>query len=438
MKQILPAQSEPYGDSSGDPSGDRYDADCQMFLDLLAEQGNDATWYTQAFNPYPIELSSFERDEQSQLHKVLFRAINQIVTNYFFDERVQAILSLPKELLSVLQLAREHPYRVGSFRPDFLHSQNGGIVICEINARFPANAYFISHYINNIVDKLKYLNPLCAPLPGLSKISHYFLRGHKPGTRCSIIKGREKGWDIHFFKYEMERAGLAVEWQDFCGLQARDGKFYSDQEMIDYLVLELHQDELLHSVSPTMLAAIADNIECLNDLRTIFLVHDKRFLAVLGSQEIVSDYLSPEDSLFLSEHVVPTYSISVAVATNSDVVEESLANQQDWVLKPNLLGKGEGVVFGKNLDFNTWRRTIEEYRESDYVLQRYIPQAQYSLINACSGVVARHSFNVVGTLLCFDDVFFGPGIYRASAGDIVNVAGGGTVLFPVLTAEGEK
>jgi len=41
--------------------------------------------------------------------------------------------------------------------------------------------------------------------------------------------------------------------------------------------------------------------------------------------------------------------------------------------------------------------------------------------------------NVVGTMLCFDDIFFGPGIYRASPGDIVNVAGGGTVLFPVLS-----
>jgi hypothetical protein len=272
-------------------------------------------------------------------------------------------------------------------------------------------------------------------LSGLSQIPHYFLRGHKAGTRCSIVKGREKGWDIHFFKYELERAGLAVQWQDFCRLQVRDGKFYSEQELVDYLVLELHQDELLQW-SPSMLGALAVSREYLNDLRTIFLVHDKRFLAVLGNQEIMRDYLSAEDVLFLSAHVVPTYAI--AVGTNSDVVEESLASQQNWVLKPNLLGKGEGVVFGKNLDLNTWRRTIEEYRESDYVLQRYIPQAQYSLVNACGGVVERHSFNVVGTLLCFDDVFFGPGIYRASAGDIVNVAGGGTVLFPVQTLEGEK
>lgn len=435
MKQILPTHSEPNVDPSGDPSGDRYDADYRMFIDLLAEHGNDATWYTHAFNPYPIELSSFERDEQSQLHKVLFRAINQIVTNYFSDERVQKILSLPKDLLSVLQLVSKLPYRIGSFRPDFLHNQNGGIAICEINARFPTNAFFISHYINNIVDKLKYLNPVCAPLSGLSQIPHYFLRGHKAGTRCSIVKGREKGWDIHFFKYELERAGLAVQWQDFCRLQVRDGKFYSEQELVDYLVLELHQDELLQW-SPSMLGALAVSREYLNDLRTIFLVHDKRFLAVLGNQEIMRDYLSAEDVLFLSAHVVPTYAI--AVGTNSDVVEESLASRQNWVLKPNLLGKGEGVVFGKNLDLNTWRRTIEEYRESDYVLQRYIPQAQYSLINVCSGVLARHSFNVVGTLLCFDDVFFGPGIYRASAGDIVNVAGGGTVLFPVQTFKGEK
>lgn len=433
MKQILPTHSEP----NCDPGGERYDADYQTFMGLMREQGNDATWYTPAFNPYPLELSSFERDEQSQLHKVLLRAINQIVTNYFSDERVQKILSLPKDLLSVLQLASEHPYQVGSFRPDFLHSKNGGIAICEINARFPTNAFFISHYINNIVDKLKYLNPFCAPLSGLSQIPHHFLRGHKAGTRCSIVKGLEKGWDIHFFKYELERAGLAVQFLEHTNLQARDGKFYSEHEMIDYLVLELHQDELLHSVSPTMLTAIADNGDCLNDLRTIFIVHDKRFLAVLCNQEIMRDYLCAEEVLFLSEHIVPTYPVSVAVATSSDVVEESLANQQDWVLKPNLLGKGEGVVFGKNLDVDTWRRTIDEYRESDYVLQRYIPQAQYSLIDA-SGGVARDTVNVVGTLLCFDDVFFGPGIYRASAGDIVNVAGGGTVLFPVQTLKGEK
>lgn len=40
--------------------------------------------------------------------------------------------------------------------------------------------------------------------------------------------------------------------------------------------------------------------------------------------------------------------------------------------------------------------------------------------------------NVVGTLLCFNDTFLGPGIYRGAAEAVVNVAGGGTILTPAL------
>ena len=47
----------------------------------------------------------------------------------------------------------------GSWRPDILYPQNDldRFQICEINARFPFNAFYVSHEKNNILGRLSYL-----------------------------------------------------------------------------------------------------------------------------------------------------------------------------------------------------------------------------------------------------------------------------------------
>jgi len=392
----------------------------QLLNHQLALQGNNPGWYCQSFNPYPFGVDADHLRLQHNLQRELHAVIKIIVRNYFIDKRLQQLISLSKPATSLLKFieSREPQYAVGSYRPDFLHALDDHIQICEINARFPLNAYLISYYLNQAVGQLSAMHSNFLQGPAaLDQILNRLLCRFAPGAKVCLWKGRERGWDIHFFNYELKRLGFEIV--------PVNGK-------PDGLVMELNQDEILSDSNHNRLVELIETVPqrfWLNDLRTIFLVHDKRFLALFQRHDILRDYLCEAQIKLLARHVVPTF----VLGRSPQQREQALSNPGAWLLKPNLLGKGEGILFGGNMSAAAWRAALTSTSHEHYVLQSVVQQKRFSLMQPQNGSPAIIGMHVVGTLLCLDDYFFGPGIYRASCGDIVNVAGGGTILFPVLS-----
>lgn len=94
-----------------------------------------------------------------------------------------------------------------------------------------------------------------------------------------------------------------------------------------------------------MIRAIANTKNCLNDLRTIYLVHDKRLLTVLCNTEIMQKWLTFEEAKFLKTHIIPSYNIKMS---DPKFIEFVINNRESFMIKPTLLGKGHGIIFGKN------------------------------------------------------------------------------------------
>ncbi len=404
---------------SSDPAA--YTAAENMLKDRLKTMGNDANWYCNSFNPYPMVISPKELLHQNRLQACLHRAIRAIVDHYQLDERLRRLLSVPESVDFLLEEVQQKEYDIGSYRPDFLYDTTGSIKICEINARFPLNGYFISHYLGQCVPKLSYIPASLRPIQELDDIPDTFMNRFKPESSIAVIKGREKGWDIHFFTHE-----LAAHNFTFREYAPEESHLAGES---DGYVLELHQDELANRLET--IKDTANSRPGFNDIRTIFLVHDKRLLAVFHDQSIMADYVSEDDRLMLKDNVAESYVLSCA----PDMVHQARSNRAEWVIKPNLLGKGEGMLIGANMPQESWERALDDPTHSDFVLQRFVEQRKFPILLRVNDRVSEARLNVVGTLLCFDDHFLGTGIYRASQNDIVNVAGGGAILFPMLTDE---
>lgn len=117
--------------------------------------------------------------------------------------------------------------------------------------------------------------------------------------------------------------------------------------------------------------------------------------------------------------------------TQKDIIE----NRTKWLLKPYLLGKGEGIQFGKNYSKQDWSRLVTEaLRVNRAIFQEYINQHQFDVwLSRKNEQTSKNSqLNIVGTMLCLNDQFLGPGLYRAGQGDLIALARGGFFLFPVL------
>ena len=154
----------------------------------------------------------------------------------------------------------------------------------------------------------------------------------------------------------------------FDGGDSRDnGDGGADHQELSCLYLELHQDEFRQRLRPDVLAKLATDGAHFNDLRTIYLVHDKRFLALLYDSEILEAYISAADASLLRSYLVPTF----VVLTSPESVDAALQDRQDWVLKPNLFGKGQGIIFGKNVSADAWHAALRDPANGDYVPVSY-------------------------------------------------------------------
>jgi len=394
--------------------------DRAALVGILRSVKPDITQIYHAFNPYPWALAPAEVAELKRLLECVRRALCATVENYCQDSRLQQMLSLAPEVESLVRLAARQPYRPGAFRPDFLHERDGGIRISEINARFPLNGYLLSYALDAAMRRVPYRQRLPVGfegIPWLADVPRALEETLGDCSRILILKGRERGYDIRIF-------------MDFWG-GCREGPPEQISDVwadADFVILELHQDELLGHLPRAALSRLVEDGRYFNDIRTILLGHDKRLLAVFTS-ELLRDYLTAEDVETLHQRVVPTY----VVGLNKEALAMARQRREEWILKPNLFGKGEGIVMGRSVSPEAWQAALDA-AHPHYVLQPYVEQRRFDILTDAGGEEQSVSMKVVGLLPAFNDRFLGPGIYRASQGDIVNVAGGGAILAPVVVS----
>ncbi len=335
--------------------------------------------YRGLVDPRPLLCPPAWVDRVQKLHRLLLRAL-------------QGLLSRPRELLRhwpvtpeevrQIEWVSDSPLHLGNLRPDFVIDAHGHPYICEINARFAYNGFLSSGWLDR---EFSLAYPefgqacLVAQLPPLPHSTQ-------------IVKGREAGWDIH--QLALEGGFPVVQPDQAC----------SDRECT---VLELHQDELLRFAA---LESLSQG-RLVNDLRSIWIGHDKRLLGILAQPNVTRAWLGAEAES-LAQAVLPTWALSEAPA-------RVFCSGRDWVLKPNRLGKAEGIVFGSEVSLAHWRHALASAPQ-DWVVQPYIESLQLE------------GQSLVGTLLSCDETPLGLGIFRQASGPAVNVSGGGRVLFPMV------
>ena len=366
------------------------------------------------FSPYPIAIDDFSLSEASTIHRALYRALHAVVNAYFQDARIREIVSISPRIENLLSCIQNKPYAIGSFRPDIILDSQNRMRICEINARFPTNSFFVDYALNQILGDLSYTQSV-TPIPSLQAIAKAFADCFNPDFPIIILKGREIGGGIHLAAKSLESQGFTVRFTRPESLSVSGEKLKDEVGFIHQVILELHQDEI-EALPDEVLIALQQVSHSLNDLRSIFIVHDKRLLAVLGNKEIMRDWLDETDVEILQSVIIKSF---VAANISSVLKEEILRNKATWIMKPSQLGKGEGLMLGKELSEQQWQEALTDPQYADYVIQEFVlPKKHLVVDNKVESLRAARS--VIGSLLCLNDRFFGPGTFRTSPEDTMN------------------
>lgn len=372
-----------------------------------------------SFSPVPVVVNREEIVRMEKLCQVLNKALTSVVSAYFSDGRIRAIYNFDERLNNILSIANAQPYEVGMYRPDFLQAEDGSIKICEIGARYPINGWMLSYYLNLISEDSR--------LPSLEAVPHQrdfintIFDRFNINEPIVLVHEKEKGTEVFYLLNEFSKQGLNYVSASPAQLSCQNGELMLQGKAVNQFILEMDREEL-RNFNPEVLKLIITKGNYFNDVRTLILIHDKRILAVLYNKEIMRNYLSEEEYLFLRSFLIPTY----ALHTSEKRMEVSNSSI-NWVLKRNSGGRGIDMYVKSDCEAAFWSDVIAK-QWPEYMVQQYVHQRWFKYDSDPKNSL----INLVGMLLCYNNRSFGPGLFRGSAESVVNVHQGRGVIFPVM------
>lgn len=359
-------------------------------------------YYSQWTYDAPLVITPETYGKMQFLQQCMYRCIRHFVLHY---DRYQDLMPVSGRIQEVLDLCRDVPYRVGTYRTDFLITGGGSLQMMEITCRFALNAYIRSGFFNEIAHKyaekhdISYHDSYSGFYDGLQDYfgaaDEIFLLTNHPSDEGKYI--------IRLF----EQAGYMVH-----ALEYGELADYADRFENAGVISQLAHEELL--ALPDELITKMARSGLLNDFRTVLLIHDKRFFSVLNDDRFLEDVLGPGDASRFKAYVVPTYRRD----ERADLWLQARADKDAWIVKPHNLGKGIGVRAGILCGQREWEAVLDQGHTTELTLQPYIHQRLFS---GAVGTESRKEDYIVGTLLFFEDHFYGPGLFRASTHPITNM-----------------
>ncbi len=370
----------------------------QLFAELHSEL---IPYYRSWTHDAPMVVSRARDNELRRMSSLLYRACLHYVKCY---RDYLGLISYDDKILELLEYAERYPYRAGTWRPDYLILENGGLKFCEITSRFFANGYFLSYFMEctgeafareaGITDRLSYFEEMLA----------YFADMPQGRRRLSVIKSADKSDSIKLYVPFYRALGMqplifeADEVEK--NLRGMEGSM---------VVSALNQQYLL-SYSMQTLKTLCD-YRMTNDFRTIFLLHDKRFFRLIFEDSFTCAVFDEEETAFLREHVVETY-----LWGEEEAWEKARKDKDGFIVKHHCLGKSEKVYAGCLTRPDEWEQLFATGQTRHMILQPFMRQR----ICTTSWQGQLLDDYVAGTVLTIDDRYFGTGLFRTSTRPVIN------------------
>ena len=363
-------------------------------------------YYHHWYHAKPMLITSERRDELRRMQALLYKCIVYMAEHY--REWVPQFMPLDEKVMEILDRQSRYPFRAGAYRPDYLISEDGRLLLVEITSRFFGHGIWANY--PSVVKAEQFM----AEHPYASWENRYdalltYMRDIIPeGSPIYVFKSSDRGSESIFYKKFYEYYGHEVTVYETAEVEA-----HIDQWSHDAVVISaLNQQDLLSFRMETLQAMI--DARMLNDFRTIFLAHDKRFLHLIFVDEFTSQCLTEEETVFLRQHTIPTYLYNNMY---KEIWEDALTHKDNYILKPYDLGKSVGLYAGVMTDEETWKSIHNsQLTIHNYILQPFVKQRTYP----CEWDGKHYDEYVCGMMMCMDDRYFDSGVFRTSSAPVTN------------------
>jgi len=388
----------------------------QLFADKTA-------YYHQWYHDRPMLITSERRDELRRMQALLYKCIVYMAEHY--REWVPRYMPLDDKVMEVLDRQSHYPFRAGAYRPDYLISDDGRLLLVEITSRFFGHGIWANYPSVVKAEQFMAEHPDASWENRYNELLTYMRDAIPANSPVYVLKSGDRGSESTFYTKFYEYYGHEVTIYEAAEVEANIDKWSHDAVVFS----ALNQQDLLSFRMETLQAMI--DARMLNDFRTIFLAHDKRFLHLIFVDEFTRQCLTEEETTFLREHTIPTYIYN----SHPEIWQDAIEHKDQYILKPYDLGKSVGLYAGVMTDEETWKDTIGN---PAYILQPFIHQRTYPcewerlrvgdgtsgmrlrVGELCSGMGKHYDEYVCGMMLCMDDRYFDSGVFRTSSAPVTN------------------
>ena len=350
----------------------------------------------------PMIVSEKRNHELHAIQQVLWKCAEFYAAHY---KEYFHFIDYPEKVKMILETAERYPFQAGLFRPDFLLCEDGVLRVCEITSRFFGNGYFLSWFYDHTGQTI-------AKEHGVQDAGSYFesffehMAGYAEGkSKLLVLKSADKTSAIRLYVPFYASLGLQTEVIEFSEW---------DQTLPDLkdtlVVSALNQFDLLSLPADALERLMEAGVK--SDMRTVFLLHDKRFFRLFDEPSFTDRFLSPEETAFLREHTVKTF----LPAQDEEVWDQAAREKDGFIVKNHWLGKSEQVFAGILTEEAEWKELMRRENRKEMILQPFMPQKIYPTFWQ-----GKHFLDYVcGTILCVDDKYYGPGFFRTSSCPVIN------------------
>jgi len=363
-------------------------------------------YYKQWMFDRPLLIKRETVEDAGRLQMLMQKAIEHFVTNYEDYADIMPLNSKAKEIINSFSKKK---YRIGTYRTDFVYDENKKMRLIEITCRFALNGLFLSSIMEAVADDHKQKHLPTAQTMNLYKdLFDYMKSEFGPSKKIFVLKGDDTKNASKIYTELLTRAGYTITDIAYDKLHKEVSGINNEDTIVSELALEE-----LESLSKETIDLLAQK-NIINDLRTVFLIHDKRFFAVLCNEKFLSDVFSQEEIDFFSQFSIPTF---VYDDSTMETWEKARKNKNDWIIKHSTLGKSQKIYAGVVMDESEWEHIFRMDDIDKMILQKWIPQGRVN------GQIGEEQFEdfVTGTLLYYNDRFFGFGDFRTSSHPVINV-----------------
>ncbi|MCH3881560.1 MULTISPECIES: hypothetical protein [Tenacibaculum] len=361
-------------------------------------------YYKQWMFNEPIIISKSHNDKLIRLQKIMHKLIYEFVTSY---DKYKHLMPVDDKVNKIITLFNQKKYKIGTYRTDFVYDKNNQVKLIEITCRFALNGVFLPALINSVAQDYKSKEVRYLEVENLYNPIYKHLEGYlKNVNSIVILKGSDIRNESKIYKDIFLRMGLDVKEINYKNIKQDINSLKNS-----WIISELSFDEIKSFSDETIEQLMSLNI--INDFRTIFLIHDKRFFSVLGKKILLNAVLTKEEIHFFNNFYIPTYTSNEA----KKIWEEAKKDKNKWILKHRALGKSKKVYAGSLTEQKEWETLFSDPEKKDMILQKWVPQKRIL------GEIGSEKFEdfITGTLLFFDNNYFGMGDFRTSSHPVTNI-----------------